>query len=133
MAQEMGYTAHLKFKDIGPDMFGNYLLELELKPIHMSAANLAHGGVLFSLLDSALGRAVLRSVPAGFACPTLEMKINYFRPVAKGKLIAKARIKNSSRYTCFAEGEVVDEKGRLIASANGTFFVKILTDLSSDQ
>lgn len=126
MKQEMGYTEYLKFKDIGLDQKGNYLLELELEPIHLSRANLAHGGLVFSLLDSALGRAVLCEVPNGYASPTLEMKINYFRPVASGKITAKGRIVNSSRQTRYAEGEVTDESGRLIACASGTFFIKAL-------
>lgn len=126
MTQGIDYTEHLKIKDVGTDEDGSYILEVDLEQIHLSRANLVHGGMVFSLLDSALGRAVLRHIPDGYASPTLEMKINYFRPAAAGKLIAKGRVINSSKQTCYAEGEVVDDTGRLIARASGTFFVKQL-------
>src|SRR5689334_8477701 len=98
-------------------------LALTLGPQHMSRANRVHGGVLFTLLDTALGGAVVSGLPAGKGCATLELKINYFRPIQHGRVVAEGRLVNRSRHTAYAEGEVVNEDGKVLAKASGTFFL----------
>jgi uncharacterized protein (TIGR00369 family) len=98
-------------------------LALTLGPQHMSRANRVHGGVLFTLLDTALGGAVVSGLPAGKGCATLELKINYFRPIQHGRVVAEGRLVNLSRSTAYAEGEVRNEEGKILAKASGTFFV----------
>ncbi len=49
---------------------GAFVLELDLERRHMSRADRAHGGVLFSLLDTARGRAVIEELPPGRGCAT---------------------------------------------------------------
>lgn len=120
------YTSYLKIRDIGLDEFACYHIEVDLEDIHLSRAGLVHGGMIFTLLDAALGRAVKNQVEEGYTCPTIEMKINYFRPAAAGRLIAKGRIINKSKQLIYAEGEVLNEQGKLIARSTGTFFVKAL-------
>ena len=78
------------------------------------------------MLDAALGRAVIHKLQKGYSSPTIEMKINYFRPAATGELIARGRIINQSKRLCYAEGEVNNGQGKLIARATGTFFIKQL-------
>jgi acyl-CoA thioesterase len=102
---------------------GSYTLELELRPDHMSRANRAHGGVLFTLLDTALGRAVLEHLPEGRGCATVELKINYFRPVQRGRLRACGRMREMTRRLAYAEGEICNEEGKVVARASGTFFL----------
>lgn len=96
---------------------------LKLREEHMSRASRVHGGVLFALLDTALGSAVVKSLERGRGCATLELKINYFRPVQEGVVKAEGRLVNRSRRTAYAEGEVVDEAGKILAKASGTFFI----------
>ena len=98
-------------------------LALILGPTHMSRANRVHGGVLFTLLDTALGGAVVNALPPGKGCATLELKINYFRPIQYGRVVAEGRLVNLSRSTAYAEGEVRTEDGKVLAKASGTFFV----------
>jgi acyl-CoA thioesterase len=109
---------------------GDFVLELELRPDHMSRAERAHGGVLFSLLDTALGRAIIEQLPEGRGCATVEMKINYFRPVQHGTIRAQARMKELTRSLAYAEGEIVNAEGKILARASGTFF---LTDTMRQQ
>lgn len=115
-------------REMGIEMLGlrdgAYTLELELRPVHMSRAERAHGGVLFTLLDTALGRAVLAALPEGRGCATVEIKINYFRPVQGGRIRARGRLRELTRSLGYAEGEVVDaEGGKVLARASGTFFL----------
>lgn len=130
MNPEIEYTQYLKIKDIGTDNnadnMGCYLTEVELEPIHMSKANLVHGGMIFTMLDATLGRAIAQQMPENYTWPTIEMKINYFRPAQSGKLTCKGWVVNKSKQLCYAEGEVTNEAGKLIAKATGTFFIKPL-------
>jgi acyl-CoA thioesterase len=98
-------------------------LVLKLRQEHMSRASRVHGGVLFTLLDTALGSAVVKSLERGRGCATLELKINYFRPVQEGVVRAEGRLVNRSRRTAYAEGEVLNEEGKILAKASGTFFI----------
>ena len=89
----------------------------------MSRANRVHGGVLFTLLDSVLGRAILSELPEGRGCATVEIKINYFRPIQSGRVVARGWKRELTRSLGYAEGEVVNEAGKVLARASGTFFL----------
>jgi len=102
---------------------GESRLDVELQPIHMSRAARAHGGFLFTLLDTAMGRAVLSALPAGRGCATVECKINYFRPVQAGALVTTGRMLNITRRIAYAEGSITNAEGKLVARASGTFFL----------
>lgn len=116
------FTVGLGFEHRGM-VDGDFVLELEIRPDHMSRAERVHGGVLFSLLDTALGRAIIEQLPEGRGCATVELKINYFRPVQSGRLRAHGRLKEMTRRLAYAEGEIVNAEGKVVARANGTFFL----------
>ena len=102
---------------------GATTLQLELSQKHMSRANRAHGGVLFTLLDSALGRSILNHLPPGRGCATVEIKVNYFRPVQRGRITARAWKRELTRSLGYAEGEILNQEGKVLARASGTFFL----------
>jgi len=121
-------TASVEFTDLlGVETVGvrddAFVLALELDGRHMSRAERAHGGVLFTLLDSVLGRAILEQLPEGRGCATVEIKINYFRPVQSGRIEARGRCREITRSLAYAEGEIVNEEGKVLARASGTFFL----------
>ena len=118
------YTRHLKIDDRGLDERGYYCLRVALEDIHLSRARQVHGGMLFTLLDAAMGRVAMSQLGGDFFCPTVEMKINYFRPAATGVLRAHAWVVNTSRQLLYAEGEILGDRDQLIARATGTFFIK---------
>lgn len=118
----MEFTQYLGIESLGMKD-GAFVLELELEERHMSMAARAHGGVLFSMLDTALGRAVIAELPPGRGCATVELKINYFRPVQRGRIRASGRCVQRTRSLAYAEGEIVNEEGRMLARATGTFFL----------
>ena len=118
----MEFTQYLGIESLGMKD-GAFVLELELEERHMSMAARAHGGVLFSMLDTALGRAVIAELPPGRGRATVELKINYFRPVQRGRIRASGRCVQRTRSLAYAEGEIVNEEGRMLARATGTFFL----------
>ena len=79
-------------------------MALEVGGLHQSTASRAHGGVLFTMLDTAMGRAVISRLPDGRGCATIEAKINFFRPVQSGRIVARGEVKRLTRRTAYAEG-----------------------------
>lgn len=102
---------------------GTCVIEVDLAATHLSVARRAHGGVLFTMLDTAMGRAVISQLPPGRGCATLEARINFFRPVQAGRLRAEGRSVTQTRRTAYAEGSLLDAEDRLVARASGTFFL----------
>jgi len=116
------FSAELGIEYLGV-IEGATTLQLDLCQKHMSRANRVHGGVLFSLLDSALGRSIVNALPEGRGCATVEIKINYFRPIQSGRVTARGWKRELTKSLGYAEGEVVNEAGKVLARASGTFFL----------
>jgi uncharacterized protein (TIGR00369 family) len=89
-----------------------------------------HGGLVCTLLDSVAGCAVHSTLPAGVGYTSLEIKVNYLRSVRHGggELTATGRVTKPGRRAAFADGEVRDGDGRLIATASSTCLVFPLSD-----
>ena len=84
-----------------------------------------HGGYAATLLDSCMGCAAHTTVPKGMGFTTLEIKINYSRPMSKdtGKVRAEGRVINGGRQIITAEGRLVDASGKLYAHGTTTCLV----------
>lgn len=79
-----------------------------------------HGGILCDIADSAMGMAYASTLGEGESFTTLELKINFLRPVTSARLTAEGTIVQQGRTTGMAECSVTDERGRLIAKATCT-------------
>jgi uncharacterized protein (TIGR00369 family) len=81
-----------------------------------------HGGVAATLLDSVMGCAIHTLLPQGRAYSTLEIKINYLRPItdALGEVTAEGRVINLGRKAAFAEGKITDSAGKIYATGSTT-------------
>lgn len=84
-----------------------------------------HGGYVATLLDSALGCAVHTTLEQGFGYTTLELKVNYVRPLTDrtGPVRAEAKVVSVTRRIGIAEGRVVDAAGRLYAWGSTTCLI----------
>jgi uncharacterized protein (TIGR00369 family) len=89
---------------------------------HYNGIGIAHGGLAATLLDSATGCAINSTMPAGRIFTTLEMKINYVRPIRGdvGTVRCEARVIHAGGRVATAEGRVVDEEGKLYAHGTAT-------------
>jgi len=83
----------------------------------------AHGGAIFSPADSAVGMALVGLTNKDESISTLEMKINYMKPVAEGEIIAEARIVHKGTMTAIGDVEIKDGKGNLIAKGLATYAI----------
>lgn len=81
-----------------------------------------HGGVAATLLDTALGSAINTMMPAGKIFTTLEMKINYVRPMRRetGEVRCEAQVIHVGGRVATAEGRIVDRAGKLYAHGTAT-------------
>ena len=84
-----------------------------------------HGGYVATLLDSAVGCAVQSTLAPGFCYTTIELKLNFVRPVTDrtGPVRAEGRVIHVSRQIGTAEGRLVDAAGKLYAHATTTCLI----------
>lgn len=96
---------------------------LELEARHRNRNDLMHGGIMAILLDVACGYAASLSFDAASIAPVLTVSLNlhYVAPVAGGRVTAIATVSGGGRKICYANGELRDSDGALIASAAGVF------------
>ncbi len=88
---------------------------------HANPMGTVHGGILCDVADAAMGMACASLLDDGESFTTLELKINYLRPVLDGLLEARARVVHSGKSMVYLECDVValpDEK--LVARASST-------------
>jgi uncharacterized protein (TIGR00369 family) len=86
---------------------------------------MVHGGLVCTLLDSVLGCAVHTTLPAGVGYTSIEIKISYLRPVHahSGEIVAHGWVTKPGRRVAFAEGDVRDGDGRLLASGSSSLLI----------
>ena len=84
-----------------------------------------HGGVVCTLLDSALGCALHTTLPAGRGYTSVEIKVSYLKAVrpASGLLTATGRVVRVGSRVGFTEGEVTDASGAIVATASSTLLL----------
>lgn len=101
---------------------GRVIFSMDPDEYHFNPMGTVHGGVLATLLDSAMGCAVQSLLPAGVGFTTLEIKVNYLKAILpdRGKIFAEGTIVHSGRSSAVAEGRVFDGAGTRYAIASTT-------------
>lgn len=99
---------------------GESLVEMRVDGRYANPMGTLHGGILCDLADYAMGIAYASVLGPGETFTTLEMKINYFRPVWEAQLRAIGRVVSRGRTVGMAESDIYDEKDRLIARVSST-------------
>ncbi|HEY7038009.1 MAG TPA: PaaI family thioesterase [Methylomirabilota bacterium] len=99
---------------------GRVVVEMDVEPRHANPMGTVHGGVLCDLADAAMGMAYASTLDEGETFTTLELKINFLKPVRTGPLVATGRVVKGGRSIGLVECDVVDDKDRLVARASST-------------
>lgn len=101
---------------------GRAVFAVEPDERHYNGLGIAHGGLAATLLDSALGCAINTVMPAGRIFTTLEMKINYVRPMQRetGEVRCEAEVLHAGGRVATAEGRITDASGKLYAHGTAT-------------
>jgi uncharacterized protein (TIGR00369 family) len=113
IAQLIGF----KLIDIQP---GQTTVEFQAGPQHANPMGTLHGGILCDIADAAMGMAFFTLLDEGQSFTTLELKINFLKPVWNARLTAIGRIVKAGRMVGLAECDVTDEGGSLVARASST-------------
>ena len=92
---------------------------------HYNPIGTVHAGFAATLLDSALGCAIFSTIDKGDAWTTLELKLNFVRPLTKDTepVRAEGRIVHRRRTVATAEGDLKDRAGKLYAHATTTCMI----------
>ena len=99
---------------------GKAVFELETGPQHGNLMGTLHGGILCDVADAAMGVAYASDLADGETFTTLELKINFLKPVWIARLTAVARVVKRGKTVGLVECDVVDETGSLVARASST-------------
>jgi uncharacterized protein (TIGR00369 family) len=110
---------------------GRAMVEVDADPErHGNQQGTVHGGFIVELLDAAMGTAHEAVIPLGASFATIEIKVNFLRPVWKARLRAEVWRAHAGRTLSLYEGRVLRPDGKLVASATST--VMTLTGASAE-
>jgi acyl-CoA thioesterase len=90
---------------------------------HVNPNGVAHGAVLFALVDTAMGKATTSVLDDGLYCASVEVSLRFIRPASTGELIADASVVKRGRSIVHLDARVHDTDGRLVATSAGTFAI----------
>lgn len=103
---------------------GRAVARMEITPDLLNPHGVAHGGMLFTAVDTAMGRAVVSLLGPGGACASVEIAIRFLEPVGPGPMEATATVTRPGKRLMHLEAEVFVPDGTRVATATGTWVVK---------
>ena len=99
---------------------GRAVIDFEADGRHANPMGTVHGGILCDVADAAMGIAYASTLVEGESFTTLELKINFLRPVWSGKFVAVGRMVKGGRTVGLVECDVTDADEQLVARAAST-------------
>ncbi len=102
---------------------GRATFEIDVDERHWNPMSTVHGGIFCDVADAALGISMASTLEEGESFTTLELKVNFLKPVRKGKLCAEGKMIKRGKTIGLAECDVTDEGGSLVAHATSTLMV----------
>lgn len=99
---------------------GQAVVEFEAGERHTNPMGTLHGGILCDIADAAMGIAYASLLEAGETFTTLELKINFLKPVWQTKLRAIGKVVKAGRTIGLTECDILDDQDQLVARASST-------------
>ena len=99
---------------------GESVVEFQATEVHRNPMGTLHGGILCDIADAAMGIAYASNLNEGESFTTLELKINFLKPIWNAHLRATGRVVKQGRTVGMVECDVIDENGSLVARATST-------------
>ena len=99
---------------------GETVMSLVAEERHSNPMGTLHGGILCDLADAAMGCANLTRLGPGETFTTVELKINFLKPVWEGRVTAVGEIVKAGRTLALLDCRVTDADGALVAYATST-------------
>ena len=101
---------------------GHSTLSLVVTNDHLNPNKVVHGAVIYAMADTGMGSALYPTLAKGEICATIEIKMNYFKPILAGRLTCTTMIVNRSKTIANLESRVFLEDV-LVAQANGNYAI----------
>lgn len=110
--------------ELSGDEPGVGLAQVVIGPEHLNPNGVVHGAVLFALVDTAMGKSTMSVIdePDRY-CASIEVSLRFIRPAVAGRVTATATVVKRGRSVVHLESRVVEDDGRLVATAAGTFAI----------
>ncbi|MBO8170165.1 MAG: PaaI family thioesterase [Thermoanaerobacteraceae bacterium] len=109
--------------DVDYDENGKAFVRIPVSEKHRQVYGQVHGGVIATMLDSAIAVVVNQKIGPDEGANTVELKVNYLRPALGDSLRAEAEIIKYGRRLIVAEAKCYDEsENKLVAYASGTYY-----------
>ncbi len=104
---------------------GRVVFAVEPAEYHYNPIGMVHGGLACTLFDSAMGCAIHTTLPAGAGYTTLEIKVNFLRPLSMktGRVLCEGKTIHVGRTTALAEARLLDAAGKLYGHATTTCMI----------
>jgi len=102
---------------------GQATVVLAAGPQHANPMGTLHGGILCDIADAAMGIAFASTLAPEESFTTVELKINFFRPVWQAELKAEGTVVQRGHTIGYVECDITDEENRLVARAASTCMV----------
>ena len=100
---------------------GHAVLSLSIREDHKQNQGIVHGGVIASLIDSAMAFAIIPLLAPDERTTTVDLTIHYLRPLSEGVAKASAKVVRAGRRVIVLSAELVDHKNQLAATAVSTY------------
>jgi uncharacterized protein (TIGR00369 family) len=98
-------------------------IEIPMREDMRNLAGVLHGGVSATIADAAVGIAVVRHFGGQRATATVEMKINYFKPIEAGKVVARSRLLRVGQHLVVGSVDLTDADGNSTGFAVVTYML----------
>lgn len=102
---------------------GHSVFEMQTGQQHYNPMGTVHGGILCDIADAAMGVAFATTLGPGETFTTLELKINFLKPVWTARLRAEGKVIKRGKTVGLSECDVTDEEGQLVARVSSTVMV----------
>lgn len=102
---------------------GTAIARAEANATHHNPHGFVHGAVVFTLIDTSMGAAVMSMLPDGQRCSTIELQVRFLRPVVGEALTAETVVVKPGRRVFHLESKVTTPDGKLVATGTGSFAV----------
>jgi acyl-CoA thioesterase len=95
---------------------------LEIGERHLNPNGVAHGAVLYAMADTGMGAALHATLDPGQICATIQITMNYFKPVRPGVVSCETTLVNRGRSVAHLESRLLVGEA-LVATASGNYAI----------
>jgi acyl-CoA thioesterase len=95
---------------------------VEVTDKHLNPHHVVHGAVMYALADTGMGAALYPTLEPMQLCATLQLTMNYFKPVVSGVITCTTEVVNRGRNVAYLES-LISVEGTLVATASGNYSI----------